>query len=37
MRNAIDRAARVAYAFVVMNLAAVRGLGAFMTGREVWR
>ena len=37
MRSAIDRVARIAYAFVVLNLAAVKGLGAFVTGREVWR
>lgn len=37
MRNLIDRAARVAYAFVVMNIAAVKGLGAAIGRRQVWR
>ena len=37
MRNAIDRAARVAYAFVVMNVSAVAGLVHYVRRREVWR
>ena len=32
-----DRVARVAYTFVMMNLAAVAGLLALRRGREVWR
>lgn len=31
------RIARVAYAFVLMNYAAVAGLFAVMTRRRVWR
>jgi len=33
----LDRAARIAYAFVVMNTAAVAGLFSFVFGRRVWR
>jgi hypothetical protein len=36
MRGTIERAARVAYAFVMMNVAAVNGLVAFSVGRRVW-
>jgi hypothetical protein len=36
-RGLIDRAARVAFAFVVMNCAAVAGLFAFALRRKVWR
>lgn len=36
MRATIERAARVAYAFVMMNAAAVNGLVAFSVGRRVW-
>jgi len=37
MRSAVDRAARLAFAFVMMNAAAVAGLVSFVRGREVWR
>jgi hypothetical protein len=33
----IERAARVAFAFLVLNVAAVAGLAAALTGRRVWR
>jgi hypothetical protein len=33
----IQRAARVAFAFLIMNVAAVAGLAAALTGRKVWR
>ena len=33
----IDRAARVAFAFLVMNWSAVVGLGALLMGKKVWR
>ena len=33
----LDRAARVALAFVVMNYAAVAGLVSAVRGRRVWR
>ena len=33
----LERAARVALAFVVMNYAAVAGLVEAMRGRKVWR
>jgi hypothetical protein len=33
----VDRAARVAFAFVVMNCAAIAGLFAFVLRRKVWR
>jgi hypothetical protein len=33
----LDRAARVAFTFVMMNYAAVAGLVAALRGREVWR
>lgn len=36
MRGTIERAARVAYAFVMMNAAAVNGLVAFSFRRRVW-
>jgi hypothetical protein len=36
MRTAIERLARVAYAFVMMNAAAVNGLVAVSVGRRVW-
>ena len=32
-----DRAARIAYAFVVMNTAAVAAAFAILFGRKVWR
>lgn len=32
-----QRAARVAFTFVMMNFAAVRGLFALRRGREVWK
>jgi hypothetical protein len=37
MRDAISRAARVAFAFVMMNYAAVAGLVAAASGRRVWK
>ena len=36
MRGAIDRFARVAYAFVMMNAAAINGLVAVSLRRRVW-
>jgi hypothetical protein len=33
----MERLAKVAYAFVVMNYAAVAGLFAALTRRRVWR
>ena len=33
----LDRAARVAFTFVMMNYAAVAGLVAAFRGRRVWR
>jgi len=33
----LERAARVAFAFVVLNVSAVAGLFAFAFGRKVWR
>ena len=33
----LEKAARVALAFVMMNYAAVAGLVAAMRGRKVWR
>ena len=33
----VDRAARIAFAFVIMNYAAVAGLLAFALRRKVWR
>lgn len=37
MRNALYRVARVAYMFVMLNVAAVAGLFAVRRGREVWK
>jgi hypothetical protein len=37
MRELIDRLARLSYAFVMMNAAAVNGLLAVSLGRHVWR
>jgi hypothetical protein len=37
VRNAVERAARLAFAFVMMNAAAVAGLVSLLRGREVWR
>ena len=37
MRKLLDRAARVAYAFVVMKYAAVARLALEWCGRQVWR
>jgi hypothetical protein len=37
MRNVVDRAARVAFAFVLMNLSAVAGLVKLVRRGEVWR
>jgi hypothetical protein len=33
----IERAARVAFTFVVMNFSAVAGLWSALTGKKVWR
>ena len=33
----LDRLARVAFTFVMMNLAAVSGIFALRRGREVWK
>lgn len=33
----IERAARVAFTFVMMNVASVAGLFALRRGREVWK
>ena len=33
----LERAARLAFAFLVLNVAAVAGLAAALTGRRVWR
>jgi hypothetical protein len=35
--NRVRRLARVAYAFVMMNYAAIAGLIAIGRGREVWK
>jgi hypothetical protein len=37
MIRTVDRLARVAYAFVLLNYAAVAGLVALGTRRPVWR
>jgi len=37
MRRLIDRASRVAFAFAMMNYAAVAGLVRLVSGRRVWR
>ncbi len=37
MRRAAERLARIAFAFVVMNYAAVAGLVLASRGRQVWR
>jgi hypothetical protein len=37
MNGTLSRAARVAYAFVMMNYAAVVGLVAAARGRKDWR
>ena len=36
-RSLLDRAAKVAFTFVVMNTAAVAGLVAAFFSRKVWR
>ena len=33
----VTRAARVAFAFVVMNFEAVAGLAVFLAGKEIWQ
>lgn len=33
----VERAARVAFTFVMLNYAAVKGLLALRHGREVWK
>ena len=35
--TALQRIARVAFTFVMMNYAAVKGLFVFGRGREVWK
>ena len=35
--SVVQRAARVAFTFVVMNCSAVAGLGAILLGKRVWR
>jgi hypothetical protein len=35
--KSLDRFARVAYTFVVMNIASVVGLFSLRRGREVWK
>ena len=35
--NLLNRVARVAFTFVMMNYAAVAGLVALRRGREVWK
>jgi hypothetical protein len=37
MRRVLERAARVAWAFVAMNAAVVVGLARLLARREVWR
>ena len=37
MSSLVPRLARIAYAFVLMNYAAVAGLFAAVTSRRVWR
>lgn len=37
MPRVVDRAARVAFTFVMMNYAAVAGLVALLRRRNVWR
>ncbi len=37
MPRLVDRAARVAFTFVMMNYAAVAGLVAVLRNRDVWR
>jgi hypothetical protein len=37
MPRVVDRAARVAFTFVMLNYAAVAGLVAALRGRRVWR
>jgi hypothetical protein len=36
-RPLVERAARIAYTFVVMNCSAVIGLWSMLTRRKVWR
>jgi len=36
-RPLVERAARIAFTFVVMNCSAVVGLWSTLTGRKVWR
>jgi hypothetical protein len=37
MSDVVERLARMSFAFVVMNAAAVNGLLAVCVGRRVWR
>ena len=37
MSNALDRVARIAFAFVLLNYAAVAGLVALSLKRPLWR
>jgi len=36
-RSLVERAARIAFTFVVMNCSAVVGLWSVLTGKKVWR
>jgi len=36
-QSVIERAARIAFTFLVLNFAAVVGLWAALTGKKVWR
>jgi hypothetical protein len=35
--DALGRLSRVAYTFVMMNIAALQGLIAVIRGREIWK
>jgi hypothetical protein len=35
--NAVQKVARVAFTFVMMNVAAISGIFALRRGREVWK
>jgi hypothetical protein len=37
VKHGVDRAARVAFAIVVMNFSAVAALGALVARKKVWR
>jgi hypothetical protein len=36
-QSLVERAARIAFTFVVMNCSAVVGLWSVLTGKRVWR